>query len=72
MENADYTAFRAKCAAKGLKRAEIDELVAADKLDAANRAARKRANGIDHDAVAAARSIGQGLRRLRQIQAGRA
>jgi hypothetical protein len=68
----DYTAFRALCAAKGLTKAEIDEMVAADKQDAANRAARRRADDIDHAAVAAARSVGQGLRRLREMQVGRA
>lgn len=67
----DYTSFRALCAAKGMKKAEIDELVAADRQDAASRAARRRAHDIDDEAVAAARSVGQGLRRLREMQAGR-
>lgn len=71
-QQADYTAFRALCAAKGLTKAEIDEMVAADRQDAATRAARRRGDGIDHAAVAAARSFGQGMRRLREIQAGRA
>lgn len=71
-QQADYTAFRALCSAKGLTKAETEQLVEADRQDAARRAARRRVDGIDHEAVAAARSIGQGRRRLREIQAGRA
>lgn len=70
-QHLDYTAFRAKCAAKGMTRAEIDELVALDRQDAVRRAERRRGDSIDHAAVAAARSFAQGRRRLREIQAGR-
>ena len=66
-----YAAFRATCKSIGLSATETEKLIHMDQLGKAKNAARRAAaGGVDADAVAAARSVGQGRRRLREIQAG--
>jgi hypothetical protein len=58
--------------AKGHSDSMINECVAAVERDWAKNAARRaEASGVDLDAVAAARAVGQGRRRMREMQAGR-